>query len=130
MVPLTASELHRISGHLRTYDPKSAIAQLGGLLTVPALQANTIRIETLVHLAIAHCHGRCDLRRSEIGHMLNEQLGETPVTLLEDPIEDVFVANVETPEGNRGGNLPPLPRRGQRRAGQTHPASRMDKGQS
>lgn len=101
MVPLAASELHSISGRLRTYDPKSAIARLGGLLTVPALQANTIRIETLVHLAVAHCHGRRDLRRSEIGHMLNEQLGETPVTLLEDPIEDVLVANVETPEGNR-----------------------------
>lgn len=101
MVTLAATELHRISGRLRTCDPKSAIARLGGLLTVPALQANTIRIETLVHLAAAHCHGRRDLRRSEIGHMLNEQLGETPVTSLEDPIEDVFVANVETPEGNR-----------------------------
>ncbi len=101
MVTLAATELHRISGRLRTCDPKSAIARLGGLLTVPALQANTTRIETLVHLAAAHCHGRRDLRRSEIGHLLNERLGETPVTSLEDPVEDVFVTNVETPEGNR-----------------------------
>lgn len=100
MVPLAASELHRISGCLRTCDPKSAIARLGGLLTVPALQANTTRIETLVHLAAAYCHGRRDLRRSEIGHLLNERLGEVSVTSLEDPVEDVFVTSVETPEGN------------------------------
>jgi len=133
MVPLAASELHRTAGRLRTYDPRSAIAQLGGLLTLPALQANTIRVETLVHLAAAHCHGRRDLRRSEIGHLLNERLRETSVTSIEDPVEDVFVTNVETPEGNRGRggrDLPPLPRRSQGRAGQRHPASRMDKAQS
>ena len=101
MVPLNAPELKRIAGFLGKYDLKSTVTQLGGLLTAPALQANTIRIETLVHLAVAHCHGRRKPGLTEIGHWLNRQLANTQIALLEDPVEDVFVTNVETPEGNR-----------------------------
>ena len=54
MVSLNASELRRTAASLEKYDAKSAIAQLGGLLTAPELQANTVRLETLVHLAVAH----------------------------------------------------------------------------
>lgn len=101
MIPLNSPELKRITGFLKKYDLKSTVTQLGGLLTAPALQANTIRIETLVHLAVAHCHGRSKPGLIEIGHWLNRQLGNTQIASLEDPVEDVFITNVETPEGNR-----------------------------
>jgi len=101
MVPLNAPELKRIGRILGKYDLNSTVTQLGGLLTAPALQANTLRIETLVHLAVAHCEGRRKPGLTEIGDWLNRHLGDTQIPLLEDPVEDVFVSNVETPEGNR-----------------------------
>jgi hypothetical protein len=101
MVPLNASELKPTARFLRKYDLKSTVTQLSSLLTVPALQANTIRIETLVHLAVAYCRGRLKPGLSEMSYWLNRQLGNTKITSLEDPAEDVFVTNIETPEGNR-----------------------------
>jgi hypothetical protein len=101
MIPLNSPELNRIAGFLGKYDLKSTVTQIAGLLTVPTLQANTIRIETLVHLAVAHCQGRRKPGLTEINHWLNRQLGNTQIALLEDPVEDVFVTNVETHEGNR-----------------------------
>lgn len=101
MIALAAPELSRLATFLQKYDPKSTVAQLAGLLTVPALLANTLRIETLVHLAVAQCHGRRRAGHTEIGNWLNRQLGNTEVAQLEDPSEDVFVTNVETREGNR-----------------------------
>ena len=81
-------------------DPKSTVTMLAGLLTVPELQANTIRLETLVHLAVAHCKGRSRPSRNLIVKWLNKRLGSTFIAALEDPVEDVFITNVETPEGN------------------------------
>ena len=101
MVPLNASELKRTAVALEEYDAKSAIAQIGALLTVPELQANTMRVETLVHLAVAHCQGSRILGLTEIDRWLNNWLRGTWVARLEDPAEDVFVTNVETPQGNR-----------------------------
>jgi hypothetical protein len=101
MVSLNAPELKRISRLLGKHDLQSTVAQLGGLLTVPTLQANTIRIETLVHLAVGYCQGHSRPDSAEISHWLNKQLGSTRVAMLEDPVEDVFITNVETPEGNQ-----------------------------
>ena len=101
MVLLNAPELKRTADSIEKYDAQSAIAQLGALLTVPKLQANTIRLETLVHLAVAHCHGRSSLEFTEITKWLNNHLGNTWIARIEDPAEDVFVTNVGTPEGNR-----------------------------
>jgi len=101
MIPLNGPELKRVAKSLEKYDLKSTVTQLGGLLTAPALQANTIRIETLVHLAVAHCHGYRKPSLTEIDGWLNKYLGNTRIALLEDPVEDVFITNVETPEGNR-----------------------------
>lgn len=101
MIPLGSPELARIAGHLEKYDARTTISQLAGLLTAPPLQANTVRIETLVHLAVAHCQGVRKPGLTEIGNWLNRHLGSTHIASLEDPVEDVFVTNVETPEGNR-----------------------------
>ncbi len=101
MIPLSSPELTSIAKFLEKYDLKSTISKLAGLLTSPELQANTIRIETLVHLAVAHCRGKRKPGMNEIRNWLNRQLGDTDIARLEDPVEDVFVTNVETPEGNR-----------------------------
>lgn len=101
MVPLDASELGRISQLLERYERKSAVTRLSGLLTVPSLQANSVRIEVLVHLAVAHCHGMRKPRASIIQKWLNKELVNTSAAYLEDPVEDVFISNIETAEGNR-----------------------------
>ncbi len=101
MVPLDIPQLTSIVGSLRKCDSKSTVSKLAGLLTAPELQANTIRIETLVHLAVAHCQGTRNPGLAEISRWLNKRLRATGITDLEDPAEDVFVTNVGTPEGNR-----------------------------
>lgn len=101
MIPLSSPELARIAEFLGKYDLKSTVSQLAGLLTAPEFQANTVRIETLVHLAVMHCDGKRKPGMTEIRNWLNRQLGDTYIAHLEDPVEDVFVTNVETPEGNR-----------------------------
>ena len=68
---------------------------------MPRLQANTIRLETLVHLAVAHCQGSRNPSLAEISRWLNNRLRNTRAARLEDPVEGVFVTNVGTPEGNR-----------------------------
>ena len=101
MVSLNAPNLTRLAKFLEKYNLRSTVTQLAGLLTAPSLQANTIRIETAVHLAIANCQGRHKPGLTEIGHWLNRDLGDMTVAHLEDPSEDVFVTNVSTPQGNR-----------------------------
>ena len=100
MVSLNDPGLRRTAASVEKYDAKSAIPQLGALLTVPDLQANTVRLETLVHLAVAHCQGHNCLGVTQIDEWLNNHLDNNGIASLEDPIEDVFVANVGTPEGN------------------------------
>ena len=101
MVPLNAPKLTRLATFLEKYDFRSTVTQLAGLLTVPSLQANAIRIETVVHLAVANCQGHHTPGLKEIRHWLNKELGDMTVVHLEDPLEDVFVTNVNTPYGNR-----------------------------
>ena len=100
MIPLNDPSFGSTVDFLKKYDPNSAIPKIAGLLTVPELQANTIRIETLVHLAVVHCQGKSDLRSPDIRKLLNNHLGRTQIADHEDPPEDVFVTNVETPKGN------------------------------
>ncbi|WP_419624454.1 hypothetical protein, partial [Thiolapillus sp.] len=101
MVHLSSPELDKITKFLGKYDLKSTVSKLAGLLTAPSFQANTIRIEILVHLAVTYCRGNRKPGITEIRNWLNRQLAKTDILRLEDPVEDVFVTNVETPEGNR-----------------------------
>ena len=74
------------------YDLYKSIAAIGGLLTLPILQANSVRLEEIARLALTNCKGRRSptlqvaarwfkLVGARIGHM-------------EDPTEDVFVTRV------------------------------------
>ena len=98
---LNAPEFRQIATSLNKYDPKSAIPLIGSLLTIPELQANTIRLETLVHLAVAYCDGSESVPVPQIGRWLNNYLENSNIARLEDPSEDVFVGNVRTSKGNR-----------------------------
>ena len=100
-ISLNAPEFRYIAACLGKYDPKSAIPLIGALLTIPELQANTFRLETLVHLAVANCCGNESVPVAQIGKWLNNYLENSKITNLEDPTEDVFVGNVGTSKGNR-----------------------------
>jgi len=89
-----------LKDQLGDFDPLTSAALVAGLLTEPSLQANTIRIELLVHLLLAFAAGHRKPGRREIDHWINSDLATSVFTLMEDPPEDVFVSNVGTPNGN------------------------------
>ena len=101
MIALNNSELDQLGTDLQKYDLRHTVSRLACLLTLPSLHANTLRLEILAHLAVIHCRGKIKPTLKEVGHWLNEYLGETSIVLKEDPTADVFVTNVGTPKGNR-----------------------------
>ncbi|MCY3869907.1 MAG: hypothetical protein OXG87_10140 [Gemmatimonadetes bacterium] len=100
MVSINFSDFRRFAKFFEKHDLQSSVTQLAGLLTVPSLHANTLRIETAIHLTVANCEGSRNLKLAEIDHWLNQYLGNR-IAIYEDPVEDVFITNVETHEGNR-----------------------------
>ena len=100
MIKLNSPELRTLATELKKYEFRTTVAHLAGLLTVPSLNANTIRLETMVHLAVANCQGHRKPRLRKIYQWLNEGFRDTAIPMQEDPAEDVFVTNVRTPQGN------------------------------
>ena len=101
MVALNSSELLRMAQILRAYDRHDTVSRLAGLLTLPSLHANALRIETALHLSAAYCAGNRTARRYELAQWLNDDTLLGCVKHLEDPASDVFVTNIDTTEGNR-----------------------------
>lgn len=85
---------------LRSYEPSSTVALIGGLLTEPEYQAGTLRIEFLQHIAVASCRGDRIASAADLRYWINDVLGNMPLKRMEDPVEDVFVSNVMAPGGN------------------------------
>ena len=98
MIDLNQEQLRHLSEIFAKFNPESAIPQLAALLTVPSLQANAIRIEAAIHYAVACSQGYHRVGSEEIERLLNTELAG--ISYMEDPVDDVFVANVITPEGN------------------------------
>lgn len=90
-----------LSRELSNYSPCECISRVAGLLTAPRLQGNTLRLELLAHLCVAYCSGTKKPGYSDVEGWLNKELGQEYLVMQEDPVEDVFVTNVQTPEGNR-----------------------------
>lgn len=90
------SDLIRLLGPLH---PIKAAAAFAGLLTQPSLQSNCLRLEVLVHLCVAECHGKKTPPSSMIGQAFRA-IGSGRCGLAEDPAEDVFVSNVVSKRGN------------------------------
>ncbi len=85
---------------IEPFHPIKSAAMLAGLLTEPSLQANTLRLELLIHLLIAFSSGKKKPRTRDMNRWLNKELGMSVFARFEDPIEDVFISNVTTREGN------------------------------
>lgn len=85
---------------LTDYDLREVAPIVGGLMTLPKFQANSMRLELLAQLAVGACAGKKRPTHRHLGTWLNRQLGGSDVALLEDPAEDVFIVNVTTFQGD------------------------------
>jgi len=94
------AERPHLKRQIEPFHPIKSAALVAGLLTEPSLQANALRIELLVHLLIAFSSGKKKNRVRSISRWLNKELGMSIFSRFEDPIEDVFISNVTTDEGN------------------------------
>jgi len=101
VVPLRpiADEQRQILTALDSFDPLRLAATLAGLLTVPELQSNCIRLEILTHLALAFGGGKRKPNDKIVSRLFSE-FGNGIAGRQEDPAEDVFVSLVRTPRGN------------------------------
>lgn len=99
MMPVSFPETAKLEKALKKYSLRETVAGAAGLLTVPSFHANTFRLELLIHLIVANCEGKEKPGHRQYKRWLNEYL--RGITHLEDPVEDVFIVNLETSEGNR-----------------------------
>lgn len=95
-----AHSILNVRRQLKLFHPIKSAAMISGLLTEPSLHANTIRIELLIHLIIAYGSGIQKVKFRQIKSWLNQKLGSTMFSKMEDPVEDVFISNVTTKYGN------------------------------
>lgn len=86
--------------YLSAFKRRESVAIAAGLLTLPRLSSNSVRCETLVHLAVAYSRGNKQPNRTTFKAVLNDLLGNTQVAMMEDPQEDVFVSNILTEYGD------------------------------
>ena len=89
----------KLIAELKRLEPARTASMFAGLLLLPELQSNCLRIEVLVHLALAYCDGRSAPTGAFVRRAF-EELGKGFCGRLEDPAEDVFASLVHTPSGN------------------------------
>ena len=68
------------------------MAAIGGLLTLPVLQANTLRLEAIAHLALEKCNGRRSPTLQNASRWF--KTAGAHIGHLEDPAADVFITRV------------------------------------
>ena len=95
--PQATRVIASLSNELQPLNPLRALAVLGGLLTLPALQANTPRLEALATAVVAVGTGGQALGRRRLTNWLNTRMRGVAVT--EDPPEDAFLLPVLTEYG-------------------------------
>ena len=74
------------------YDVKASVGAAGGLLTIPELQANSVRLEVIAHLIAASAAGKKKPNQRDAARWF-KQVGQV-FSHMEDPAEDVFVTRV------------------------------------
>jgi hypothetical protein len=94
-------ELPSLKQKLESFHPLKSASIAAGLLSDPAFHANTLRLELLVQLFVAYSRGSRQPSTGDLDWLLNRELGSSSFSLMEDPIEDVFISNVTTSYGNR-----------------------------
>lgn len=84
---------------IRELDALRLASTFGGMLTVPELQSNCVRLESLVHVSLAEGRGTRKPNVKTVSRMFSK-LGKDIAGWKEDPAEDVFVSLVSTSRGN------------------------------
>jgi hypothetical protein len=92
LTEVVTSQAKNLRAIFRSYDLKASIAAAGGLLTVPELQANTVRLEAIAHLIVASAGGKKKPNRQDAARWF-KRAGQA-FAHMEDPAEDVFVTRV------------------------------------
>ena len=93
-------ELPSFKLQIERYHPVKSASIVAGLLTEPSFHANALRIELLIHLLVAFADGTKRPSIGDLNSWLNSDLGSTSFVHMEDPVEDVFITNVITKDGN------------------------------
>ncbi len=94
-----AIEHIKLRKRLRGLDSLQAPATFAGLLTEPRLQSHALRLETLVHFAVAGSTGTRETGYSVLKDAFSS-MGEGACGYLEDPPEGLFIDLVRTPRGH------------------------------
>lgn len=94
-----AAEHRELFREIENFDPLRLAACFGGLLTVPELQSNCVRLEVTTHLCFSLARGTRKPTEKIIARLFNA-LGHGMTGSLEDPAEDIFVSLIVTPRGN------------------------------
>ncbi|QCE33479.1 hypothetical protein FAI41_07780 [Acetobacteraceae bacterium] len=89
-----------LSKRLEKFSKIEALKAVGGLFTRPEFHANTLRLEHLVHLIMIYCNGTAKVTHKNVKDWLEFLANTSPCISQEDPIEDVFVSNLESYHGN------------------------------
>ncbi len=97
---LGSSQFSDVAETLKDYEYRDTVTKIAGLLTLPQLQANNVRLEILSHLACLYCNGRHKPSPHDLEYLLNETPSLLSISNLEDTPEDVFVSNIMGPGGN------------------------------
>ncbi len=92
LADLVRSQAEHLGANFRPYDVRASIAAVGGLLTVPALQANAVRLEATAHLIVANAFGKKKPNKQDAARWF-KRVGQA-FARMEDAAEDVFVARV------------------------------------
>jgi len=91
--------IRKVIRDLRELGTTETAAMFSSLLTIPGLQSNCIRIEALVHLALATAKAGQLSQMSSWSKVLSA-LGDGYCGMMEDPSEDEFITLARTPSGN------------------------------
>ena len=96
----TVADQHsEVIAQLRRLEPFEAALAFGSLLTVPELQGNCLRLETLVRLSLMVGDGK-GKPSDGVVRTAFQAVGSGVCGRMEDPTEDVFAGTVRTPRGN------------------------------
>lgn len=95
-----ASAYSTLWRELKAFDRTSTLAAVAGLLTEPEFHVGTLRLELLQHIVVSACRGTRRATAADASRWVNAILGSLDVQRMEDPLEDVFVSNVITANGN------------------------------
>ena len=92
LTELATSQSENSGPIFRPNDVKTTVSAAGGLLTVPGLQANTVRLEAIAHLIVSRATGKKRPNKQDAARWF-KQVGQV-FAHMEDAAEDAFVTRV------------------------------------